>query len=343
MKSPAYFTSKIYVLRLAAIMLPLCSFFSCKSREEVAEQKFAMVLGSDRAVDRVMKMGAEQAAAELGMKISIMMSGADVSSQSDHLSEQYKQGVAGLAVSLLDAQRQKSLLNQVAGSARLIVMGSDAPDSKRHAFVGVDPYAAGRMAGQLVKEAMPQGGRVAIFLGYGEDPNELLRRQGVIDELLDRTNQVRRLDELGALINGGKYQVLATLIDQGDAAVAGCSVDDLLKKDAAVGCTVGLQGYHAPMLLAKLGENHRLGQIKVVAFDEELATLDGIVSGHVQGTVVQDPFACGYQTVKLLKELSNIPISHDEGKADVMIAARIIRKDNVASFREDWESKTGAK
>jgi ABC-type sugar transport system substrate-binding protein len=131
MKSLAYLTSKIYVLRLAVIMLPLCSFFSCKSREEVAEQKFAMILGSDRAVDRVMKMGAEQAAAELGMKISIMMSGANVSSQSDHLSEQYKQGVAGLAVSLLDAQRQKSLLNQVAGSARLIVMGSDAPDSKR--------------------------------------------------------------------------------------------------------------------------------------------------------------------------------------------------------------------
>ena len=50
-------------------------------------------------------------------------------------------------------------------------MDADAPDSNRKVFVGVDNYDAGRMCGQLVKEALPEGGEVVIFVGRMEQDN----------------------------------------------------------------------------------------------------------------------------------------------------------------------------
>ena len=53
-------------------------------------------------------------------------------------------------------------------------------------YVGMDNYRAGRMAGALVKEALPEGGNVVIFIGRLEQDNSKRRRQGTIDEILDR-------------------------------------------------------------------------------------------------------------------------------------------------------------
>ena len=50
----------------------------------------------------------------------------------------------------------------------------------------MENYLAGRMCGELVKEAMPDGGSVMLFVGRLEQLNARQRQQGVIDELLDR-------------------------------------------------------------------------------------------------------------------------------------------------------------
>jgi ribose transport system substrate-binding protein len=63
-------------------------------------------------------------------------------------------------------------------------------------------YDAGRMCGELVKEAMPGGGSVMIFVGRVEQDNARLRRQGVIDELLDRSHDPTRFDPPGEVIRG---------------------------------------------------------------------------------------------------------------------------------------------
>ena len=68
----------------------------------------------------------------------------------------------------------------------LITNDSDAPKSKRLAFIGTNNYKAGRALGKLVKEALPEGGDVVLFVGRLEQLNARQRRQGVIDELLER-------------------------------------------------------------------------------------------------------------------------------------------------------------
>src|SRR6188768_4040760 len=98
-------------------------------------------------------------------------------------------GIDGVVISPVDAKNQVDLINEVAARCPVITHDSDASDSKRLCFVGMDNYKAGRAAGKLVKEALPDGGKIMIFVGRLEQLNAQQRRQGVIDELLDRPAQ----------------------------------------------------------------------------------------------------------------------------------------------------------
>ena len=94
--------------------------------------------------------------------------------------------VKGIAVSPLDPKNQTSILNQVAESVKLICHDSDAPDSNRLFYLGTNNYRAGRQAGQLVKEVLPDGGKIMIYVGKMDVLNAQQRRQGLIDELMDK-------------------------------------------------------------------------------------------------------------------------------------------------------------
>src|SRR5207244_13403912 len=142
-----------------------------------------------------------------------------------------------------------ALINEAARRTRLITQDSDAPKSNRLCFIGVDNYEAGRMVGQLVKEAMPRGGEVMIFVGRLEQDNARLRRQGVIDELLDRSHDGTRFDPVDTDLKGGKYSILGTLTDGFDFNRAKGLAEESMARYPDLGCMVGLFAYNAPMCL----------------------------------------------------------------------------------------------
>ena len=74
-------------------------------------------------------------------------------------------GIDGIAVSPVDAENQTTFLNEVAENSKLITQDADAPASKRIAYIGTNNYKAGRALGQLVKDALPDGGEV-ITVSY---------------------------------------------------------------------------------------------------------------------------------------------------------------------------------
>ena len=116
--------------------------------------------------------------------------------------------VDGIAITPIDGVNQNVKLNEAAARTHLITHDSDAPGSDRLMYIGMDNYTAGRICGELVKEAMPDGGEVMIFIGRLEQDNSKYRRQGVIDELLGRrvstpaatTIPTRRLEGGGFVI-----------------------------------------------------------------------------------------------------------------------------------------------
>ncbi len=133
----------------------------------------------------IAQKGAEDAAKEFGADLQVIIPNGAVE-QKQKVEDVLVRGIDGVAISPIDAANQTPSIDQWAAKTRVITQDSDAPNSKRLMYIGVDNYAAGRMCGQLVKEAMPQGGKVAIFVGRLEQDNARLRRQGVIEELLDK-------------------------------------------------------------------------------------------------------------------------------------------------------------
>ena len=74
-------------------------------------------------------------------------------------------GVKGIALSPISPLTQVEAIGDLAEQATVVCVDSDVPTSGRVAFVGTDQIAAGRMAGKLLKEALPDGGKVMVFVG----------------------------------------------------------------------------------------------------------------------------------------------------------------------------------
>ena len=290
----------------------------------------------------VAEKGARAAEKEFNVNVEVRMPPDGVADQKRMIEELLTQGVDGIAVSPIDPDNQGDLFNTVSENTNLITHDSDAPNSKRLAYIGMDNYTAGRMCGQLVKEAMPDGGSVMIFVGRLGQLNAKLRRQGVIDELLDREPDSSRYDEPGKVLGeGGKYVVLDTRTDQFDFAKAKSDAQDAISKYPDLGCMVGLFAYNPPKILQAVEEAGKLGEIKIVGFDEEAGTLQGIIDGHIHGTTVQNPYMYGYESVKLLSALANGDKSALPDGGFMDIPARNIRKDNVNEFWTELKKLTG--
>ena len=333
---------KTSVILLSAVVATLLGV-SCQknSSAQAGKKQLAFVTNGVASFWDIAKAGADKAGQDIGANVSVLMPASGVVDQKQMIEDLLIRGTDGIAISPIDPANQTEVLNKAAEKSKMITVDSDAPASKRLVYIGLDNYTAGRMAGQLVKEALPQGGSVAIFVGRIEQDNARLRRQGLIDELLDRSSDPKRFDEPGAVIEGGKYKILGTLLDQGDRAKAKTYVEDTLTRTPDVGCMVGLFAYNPPVILEALGRANKLGQVKVVAFDEADETLAGIAAGHVHGTLVQNPYEYGYQSIKVLNEITSGNMSSIPASGFIDIPARMIRKADVQAYQADLKAKLG--
>jgi len=303
--------------------------------------KVAFVSNGIASFWTIAEAGVNAAGKDLGVDTIVQMPAEGISDQKRILEDLITKGIDGIAVSPIDPVNQTDILNTAAENSILITHDSDAPDSKRLLYIGMDNYDAGRLCGQLVKEAMPDGGTLMIFIGRLEQDNAKRRRQGVIDELLDRPKNPENYDPPGKELKGGKFTILGTLTDQFDRAKGKANVEDTLSKFPNITGMVGLFAYNPPLMLEALKQADKVGKVKVIGFDEADETLAGIKAGSVHGTVVQNPYMYGYKSVEILKELV-------AGNNDVIptskfidIPARQIRRDNVVEFWSELNKLLG--
>lgn len=324
---------------VATLLLSAFAFSACGKKEE-EKASYALVTTGVAGFWDICKKGGEDAGAELGVQVEVLMPGGSTE-QRKALEDLLSKGVDGISVAAIDPENQQDIFDEVAENALLITMDTDAPSSKRKVYVGMDNYDAGWMCGELVKEAIPEGGEVILFIGRLEQDNAKRRRQGVIDCLLGREKDASRFDPPGEVVSGEKYSVLATRTDLFDRNKAKEYVEDELTKHPEVAAMVGLFEYNPPIILDVLKARGDIGKVKVVGFDENPNTLQAIKDGEIHGTVVQDPYAYGKRSIEVLHALHKGDDSVIPENNFIDIPARQIRKDNVEAFWEDLNSKLG--
>jgi len=290
--------------------------------------------------------GAKAGAAEYGVKVTVLMPAGGITDQKNQIEDLITKGVDGIAISPIDPVNQIDLIDKACAQTIVITHDSDAPGTKRLGYIGMDNYIAGRMCGELVKETIPEGGKFAIFIGRLEQDNARRRRQGVIDAVFGRSSDPTRNDAPDAQIKSddGRLELVGTYTDQFDRARGKANVEDALSRHPDLACVVCLFGYNAPLALEALRGAGRLGQVKIVAFDEAPDTLQGVIDGTVAGTIVQNPYLYGKDSVRVLKGLHEgqglDELGFDaEGFLD--IPARTIRADNVEAFWAELKTNLG--
>ena len=280
----------------------------------------------------IAEKGAKDGAEAVDVDVTVMMPPEGVGDQKRMIQDLLARSIDGIAVSPIDPANQGDILNEIARNTNYITQDSDAPDTDRLLYIGMNNYEAGRLCGKLVKEALPEGGDIMIFVGRLGQLNADERRQGVIDELLDRSFDPQRRDPNTGPIVGEKYTIIDTRTDQFDFARAKSQAEDAIAKYPDLDAMVGLFGYNPPKCLEAVKEAGKTGQIKIIAFDEEDDTLQAIKDGLIQGTIVQNPYQYGYESVRVLASLARGDQSVIPESKFIDIPARTITAENVDAF-----------
>jgi len=333
-------------IALSVALLGMTAFFSffsgCGGGND--ETRIAFVTNQQADFWNIAKAGCVDAEKEFGIKVEVKMpSDGTAVIQKQIVEDLISSGIKAIAISPLDAENQTEWLNGIAAKVPLITHDSDAPLSNRITYIGMDNYKAGRMCGELVKQALPNGGGVMLLIGRMEQNNSKHRRQGVIDELFGRPSP-ESLDKLvedkpytgkGALLDTGKYQILDTLTAPTNTAKQKAA--DAINGYPEMKAMVGLFEYNPPACYQALKQAGKLGEIKLIGFDENEVTLQGIKDGHITGTIVQDPYKYGYESVRILKDLL------DKKKVEpfIDIPPRKITKETVDAYWADLNAKKG--
>ena len=122
------------------------------------------------------------------------------------------------------------------------------------------------------------------------------------------------------------------------------NVEDALARHPDLACVVCLFAYNTPLAIEALKGADKLGEVAIASFDEADETLQGIIDGTVAGTVVQNPFLYGKDSIRVLKGLHNGESLADLGFNEdgfLEIPARTIRKDNVEEFWAELKKNLG--
>ncbi len=284
---------------------------------EARKTRIAFVTNNPSDFWTIARRGTEKAAAELpNVEVEFKLnSDRTAAGQQRIIDDLLAKGVDGIAISPVDPQNQTQLINRAASQAVVVTQDSDAPNSQRQCYIGTDNVAAGRQAGELVKEALPQGGRIMVFVGT-----------------MDAQNAKERFSGLKQALEGSKVEIIDVRTDDADTVRAKMNAADALVKYPDIAGMVGLWAYNGPAILGAVKEAGKVGKVKIVAFDEEDATLTGVKDGAIYATVVQQPFEFGYRSVVMLAKVvggdkSAIPPNKLE-----IVPTLAIKKDNVEDF-----------
>jgi ribose transport system substrate-binding protein len=257
--------------------------------------------------------GANKAAKEFDVALEFRQpEKMDAAIQTPIIKQYLTKGVAGIAVSVIDPKGQTEELALVAKKVPLVTMDNDAEGSGRKCYIGVDNKLAGRAAGRLVKQALPNGGTISLFIGNNTSANAVGRIGGLLEELATPdANGTPGKHPTKPDVTGkqyGKYLLLdgEAKTDGGPGDRAVTNARDVLNRLAGVDdvCLVGLYAYNPPAILQAVKAKGALGKVKIVGFDEQEDTLLAVAAGEIVGTVVQDPFNYGYKSVEVLAALA---------------------------------------
>ena len=305
---------------VCALALVLSLSVSCASppKPPKAVKTVAFITNSTSDFWKVARKGCEKADAELpDVTVAFKTTNTGTVEEQNGLIRQAldRDEADAIAISPVDPGGQKKIINDATKRAFVMTQDSDAPDTDRALYLGADNRAAGRQAGELIKQALPQGGKIMVFVGKREVQNALDRFEGLKESL-----------------EGSKVVIIDLMTDDANPMTARDNAYEALKKYPDIAGMVGLWSYNGPAIVQALKPEAKLDKIKIVCFDDERETLAAIKEGAIFGTVAQQPFEYGYETVKTAAQILKGDRSAIPGNKMIFVPTVVVQRNNVDDY-----------
>ena len=266
----------------------------------------------------------------------------DNNSQKTVFDQQLSANVDGIAVSPIQAEAFSPVIDAaIDKGVPVLTFDSDAPASKRLAYIGTNNYEAGKVAGEEAIKLFPNGGNFVSFVGNMSADNARQRYQGFVDA-----------------VKGHKIEMLAPPFEDDKDQVGRAHrnvADAITKYGDKINGFLGLYAYNGPAIVDEVNKANIRSKVKIVCFDGVQRTLDNLSKGLVDVTVVQKPYEFGRVSAKLLvlmnqkgfdtamkelkPELEKEGMKVDLDKRIIDTGVNVVTPQNAEQFIKDLHAK----
>jgi ribose transport system substrate-binding protein len=276
------------------------------------------------AVFQVARVGAEDAARELGAKhgVSIRIdwrtpNEEDAQKQAEAIEQLVLAGADGIAISCSDANKVTDSINRaVSGGVPVVTFDSDAPASKRLVVYGVDDGQCGEQVMSELAKVMGEKGVVAILAGNQNAPNLQKRTAGVRTE-------------------AQKYPGISirdTYYHRETPQDAAARIEQVMQSNPDVTGWALIGGWP---LFTENALKWQPGTVKCVSVDALPICLNYLRSGHVQVLLAQQCHGWGHRSVEHL--LNKVHFHKDPPAVRDVSPLERVDRSNVDSYAKNWE------
>ncbi len=291
-----------------------------------AQQIAVIAKSTVNAFWKAVEAGARDAAQDLD--VEILWTGPDAETmhtqQANMVDNMVNRGVDGI---VLAPTNFNALVRPVESAAQrgvpIVLIDSQLNSEAPLSIVATDNYAAGRMAGETLVDAMgdarPHGGRV-IMLRFLEGSASTEAREKGFSDVIAQTPGLQLVDSAYTKGSGSTTDAA----DTADALLRRHMRDDTLE-------VAGIFASNQPTaigMLRKIEQFQAQGKtigVTYVGFDSHDVLLKGIRDRKIDAIIVQDPLRMGYLGVeRMVKHLNGEPID-----AFVDTGAHRVTIDNV--------------
>lgn len=246
----------------------------------------------------------------------------DAQMQAQFVEQLVASGIDGIAISCTDANILTSSLKAAVDSGVVVVtFDSDAPESGRMAYYGVDDKEAGKEVMRQLAGQMGGSGKVAVLTGNPAAANLQKRVDGV-------------LEQAGELGGFGEPVVYSFMPETATEAAAKMQQVQSANPDITGWALVGGWPLYTDNALDGIYES-----AKVVSMDPLPLPLEYVKKGQVQVLVGQPYFGWGEKSVEMI--VDKLEYNRTPESEFIYADFDIVNEANVEAFGVNWEKWLG--